>query len=129
MKTIIQTVSFLALALVFGGITASAQNTTRIDANVPFDFIMGDHYFSAGEYVIRVIGVSSGGPRQVELRSKVGEIVYTALVMPNGDRGDGRSELVFDRTGDRAVLTKILTESSGYSVPAVDISGLAASAN
>ena len=128
MKKIIQTVSFLALAFIFGGISANAQQTTRINANVSFDFIVGDQYLSAGEYVIRV-SPSPGGVKNIEVRSKTGDILYLGLATPNGDTGRNRSELVFDRTDGRAVLTKILTEEAGYSVPTVNLSKLTASAN
>jgi hypothetical protein len=128
MKKFIQTISFLALALVFGGISANAQQTTKIDANVSFDFIVGDQYLTAGEYVIRV-SPSPGGVKTIEVRSKKGGVLYTGLVMPNGDTGRGRSELVFDKSNERTVLKKILTGDAGYSVPTVDISKLTASAN
>ena len=128
MKKFIQTISFLALALVFGGISANAQQTTKIDANVSFDFIVGDQYLTAGEYVIRV-SPSPGGVKTIEVRSKKGDVLYTGLVIPNGDTGRGRSELVFDKSNERTVLKKILTGDAGYSVPTVDISKLTASAN
>lgn len=128
MKRSIQTISFIALAFVFGGITANAQQATKIEADVPFDFIVGDRYLSAGVYVIRVAGVPSGA-KHVEIRSKDGETHYTALAISNGDTGRGRSELVFERTDGRVVLRKILTEATGYSVPTVDLSKLTASAN
>lgn len=128
MKKFIQTISFVALAFVFGAITVNAQQATKIEANVPFDFIVGDQYLSAGEYVIRVSGMPSGA-KHVEIRSKDGETVYTALAIANGDTGRGRSELVFERTESRVVLVKILTEATGYSVPTVDLSKLTASAN
>ena len=128
MKKIIQTISFIALAFIFGGITANAQQATRIDAKVPFDFIIGNQYLSAGEYVIRVSGLPSGA-KHLEVRSSKGEVVYNALAVTNGDTGRGRSELVFERTDGRVVLTKILTDATGYSVPMVDLSGLTALAN
>jgi hypothetical protein len=126
MKKFIQAASFLALALVFGSVAANAQSATKIDANVPFDFVIGNQYLKAGQYVIRIAGTPSGA-KHVELRDKEGNIVYNALAVTNGDRGEGRSELVFDRTDGRTVLTKILTEDVGYSVPAADISKLVAS--
>lgn len=128
MKKFIQTISFIALAFVFGGIAANAQQATKIEAKVPFDFILGDRYLSAGEYVIRVAGVPSGA-KHVEVRSRDGEILVNTLVAANGDTGRGRAELVFERTDGRVVLTKILTEANGYSVPTVDLSKLTASAN
>ena len=128
MKKLIQTISFVAVAFVFGGITANAQQATKIEANVPFDFIIGDRFLESGEYVIRVAGVPSGA-KHVEVRSSKGEILFTTLVLANGDTGRGRSELVFERSEGRVVLKKILTEAAGYTVPAVDLSGLTASAN
>ena len=128
MKKIIQTISFIALAFVFGGITANAQQATRIDAKVPFDFIIGNQFLSAGEYVIRVSGLPSGA-KHVEVRSTKGEILLNALAVTNGDTSRGRSELVFERTDGRVVLTKILTEAAGYSVPVVDLARLTAFAN
>ena len=128
MKKFLQTISFIALAFVFGGITANAQQTTKIDANVPFDFIIGDRYVTAGEYTIRVTG-SPSGAKLVEVRSKDGETLFTSLAVSNGDTGRGRSELVFERTEGRVVLTKILTEGAGYSVPTVDLSKLSAAVN
>lgn len=128
MKKIIQTASFLALALVFGGITANAQNATKIEAKVSFDFVVGDKYLAAGEYVIRVTP-SASGVKHVEVRSMGGEILFFGLALANGDTSHGRSELVFDRTDGRAVLTKIITEEAGYSVPTVNLSKLTASAN
>lgn len=128
MKKIIQTISFLALALVFGGITANAQTTTKIDATVSFDFVVGNKYLSAGEYTIRV-SPGPGGVKNIDVRSKDGEVQFIGLALLNGDNGRGRSELVFDRTDGRAVLTKIITEHAGYSVPTVNLSKLTASAN
>lgn len=125
MKKFIQAISFLGLALVFGGISANAQSATKIDANVPFDFVIGNQYLTAGEYVIRIAGTSSGA-KLVEVRAKDGEIVYSVLAVTNGDRGDRRSELVFDRTDGRVILTKILTEDAGYSVPTANVSKLIA---
>lgn len=128
MKKFIQAVSFLALAFIFGGISANAQAATKIDANVPFDFVIGDQFLSAGEYVIRIAATPSGA-KLVEVKTKGGEIVYNALAVTNGDRGDHRSELVFDRTDGRTILTKILTEDSGYSVPVANISKMVAVVN
>lgn len=128
MKKFIQAASFLALAFIFGGITANAQSATKIDAVVPFDFVIGNQYLAAGEYVIRIAATPSGA-KLVEVKDKSGEIVYNALAIINGDRGDGRSELVFDRTDGRAIMTKILTEDVGYSLPVADVSKLVALAN
>ena len=41
MKKFIYTVSLLAIALTIGGNAALAQSTTRLDAQIPFDFAVG----------------------------------------------------------------------------------------
>ncbi|HEX6280113.1 MAG TPA: hypothetical protein VFZ49_08900 [Pyrinomonadaceae bacterium] len=117
MKKIIQTVSFLGLALIFGGVTANAQGpTTKVDANVPFDFTVGEKSFSAGKYTLR-ISRAAVGVSILELRDGADEIVQTVLLSTNGERRRESSELIFDRVEGTVVLAKIVTADAGYSVP------------
>lgn len=117
MKKIIQAVSFLGLALIFGGITANAQSsTTKVDANVPFDFTVGEKSFSAGKYTLRISNAAAG-VSLMEVRDSEGEIVQTVLLSTNGERRRATSELVFDRVEGTVVLAKIVTADAGYSVP------------
>ena len=126
MKRFIQIASFFALAFVFGGVQANAQSSTRIDANVPFDFVVVGKTLPAGEYVIR-LNAAASGVRKIEVSTKDGEVVHTALVSANGDPVRGRAELLFDRSGGRTVLAKILTGNAGYTVPAAGEARLTAS--
>ena len=48
MKKIIQIVSFLALVFVIAGADVQAQRTSKIDANIPYDFAIGGQQFEAG---------------------------------------------------------------------------------
>ena len=116
MRKVIQFISFLGLVLVFGGVSANAQRVTNVDANVPFDFVIGDRSLPAGEYVLRIVS-TPGGAQRLEVSNQDREVVYKALMMTNGDRNKFRSELVFDRSSGQAVLAKILTEDVGYSLP------------
>lgn len=115
MKKIIQLVSFLGLALIFGGVTANAQAVTKVDAKIPFDFVVGDRSLPAGDYVVRITDTSSGS-QVLEIRDSNREILFTALMQENGDRTKQRAELIFDRTSGNAVLAKIVTTDAGYSV-------------
>ena len=120
MKKIIQLVSFLALAFVFGGVSANAQApTTKVDADIPFDFVVGDKAFPAGKYVLRITPNSSGA-QLLEVRNENREIVYRGLIAKNGDQNTSRSELKFDRIAGRAVLSGIVTAEDGYSVVSSD---------
>ena len=115
MKKIIQIVSFLALIFVMAGADVQAQGTTRIDANVPYDFAIGDQQFAAGKYVLRVRR-AAGGASVAELRDSRHRIVYEGFVMDSGDTGNGKANLVFDRSGSMAKLTQIRTGEKGFAI-------------
>lgn len=115
MKKIVQTVSFLALAFIFGGVSAQAQTVTKIDADIPFDFFVGDRAFAAGKYVLRVISHSTSA-RAVVISDEENTFAYTVLASQNGDIGKGKAGLFFEQVGGQATLAKILTTNSGYSL-------------
>ena len=116
MKNIIRLVSFLSFALLLGGVTANAQSsTTKVDADIPFDFVVGDRSMPAGKYVLR-ISPNSTTVKVLEVRDKDNEIVYSGLITTSGDRNSSRTELKFDRIAGQAVLAGIVTAQNGYEV-------------
>jgi hypothetical protein len=115
MKKFIYTVSFLAVMLIFGGTSASAQLVTRIDANIPFDFAIGGETFEAGKYVMRIR--RNTGAEKLEVRDAKNRVVYEAFMLQNGDATLKAPELIFDRIGGQAVLAKIRLENMGLGVP------------
>ena len=115
MKKIIQIVSFLALVFVVAGADVHAQRTTKIDANIPYDFAIGDEQFEAGKYVLRVRR-SNSGASVAELRDSKYRVVYEGFVLDSGDTGNGKPNLVFDRSGAVARLTQIRTGDTGFSI-------------
>lgn len=116
MRKFIQTVSFLGLALILGGLSANAQSsTTKLDADVPFDFVVGNKTFSSGKYVLR-ISKAPTGVQLLDVRNAEGEILYLGLLSTNGERNPNAAELKFDRTSGQAVLARIVTADGGYSV-------------
>ena len=116
MKKFIYTVSFLAVMLIFGGTSASAQLVTKIDANIPFDFAIGGETFGAGKYVMR-IRRNNTGAEQLEVRHAKNRVVYEAFMLQNGDATLKEPELIFDRIGGQAVLAKIRLENMGLGIP------------
>ena len=117
MKKIIQIVSFLALAFVFANVETNAQAFgKRFEANVSFDFVIGDEVFPAGKYYIRVAG-DPNGPGFLEVRDAERDIVFQGIMMTNGERLTSAAQLRFDRSNGRPALALILSDSSGYSVP------------
>lgn len=116
MKKIIQIVSFLGVIFVLSGVEAGAQSTTKIDVNVPFDFVVGGQVFEAGKYQVRVRRDTRGADT-IELRDSKYRIVYEGFALQNGDPGDGKAHMIFDRSQGIAQLSKIRTGDRGYSVP------------
>lgn len=116
MKKIIQLISFLGLALIFGMVDANAQSVTNVDAKIPFDFVIGDKALAAGEYTLRISSTPSGAKR-LEVRDSERETVYSGLIQTSGDRNSSRSELKFERAAGNSVLSKIIMGDAGYSVP------------
>lgn len=115
MKKIIQIVSFLALVFVFAGLDVHAQRTTKIDASIPYDFEIGSQQFDAGKYVLRVRR-STTGSSIAELRDSKHRVVYEGFLLDSGDTGNGKANLVFDRSGSVARLMQIRTGDQGFSI-------------
>lgn len=127
MKKIIQIVSFLALIFVVAGVDVRAQNTTRIEADVPFDFVIGDESFSAGKYVMRLRRLPSGSDL-MEIRDAKHRVVYEAFALQNGDTGDGKAHFIFNREDGVAKLAKVATGWKGYTIPTEKLGNPIASA-
>lgn len=115
MKKIIQIVSFLSLVFVIAGGDVHAQRTTKIDASIPYDFEIGGQQFDAGKYVLRVRR-STTGASIAELRDSKHRVVYEGFLLDSGDTGNGKANLVFDRSGSVARLMQIRTGDKGFSI-------------
>lgn len=117
MRKIIQATAFLAFALMFANVETNAQAFgKRFEANVSFDFVIGDEVFPAGKYYLRVAG-DPNGPAFLEVRDAERDIVFQGIMMTNGQRLTNAAQLRFERLNGRPALAFILSDSSGYSVP------------
>lgn len=116
MKRFIQFFSFIALAFVFSAVSAQAQSVTKVDAEIPFDFKIGDNNFSSGTYEIKVVNSTSGGAR-VLFRDKESNQTFTAIALRNGEPVGSRAEMVFSVDGATRSLAAITTNDAGYSLP------------
>ena len=120
MKKFIQIASFLAIVFVMAGSDVYAQYATKIDADIPFDFAIGDQTFEAGKYIMR-LRKNPTGVETVELRDANNRVVYEAFAMQNGDTGNGKAQLIFDRDGTIAKLSKVQTGLKGFNMPEGDV--------
>ena len=112
----------LCLLAVGGGVVANAQidSATRIEVNVPFDFAVGNTTLPAGKYEIK--GVDDLAPNVLELRSANGRttvVFEAASAQTRGDQIESKSELIFNKFGDRYFLSQVWVagSSSGNELP------------
>jgi len=96
--------AFLGLGLLLVVSGAQAQET-RVKANIPFDFVVGNHVLPAGEYMV----ASEGATNQVlEIRSYDGKTGILSLTNScSSSKPSGTSKLVFHRLAGRYFLSQV----------------------
>lgn len=100
-------VAALALFVLLGCVSASAQTATRMKASVPFDFQIGQQKFAAGDYFVERIGRQT---TQESLLISSADGGQSALVRtsPHYDvNGGEQSSLIFYRYGDMSFLRQV----------------------
>jgi len=99
----------LALMLVSTGAALAQLDTTRITAQVPFDFVVGDKAVPAGEWTV------SSGPMNGALLIQNRDAEFGVLSLPQKDESKkpaGSCVLVFHRYNNRYFLSGIKIEGS-----------------
>jgi hypothetical protein len=109
---------FLALCLltVSGGIVANAQieSDITIEVSVPFTFVVENTTLPAGKYVIKAI--DDLNPSVLELRSANGHtsvLFETDAALTQDGQPATKTELVFDKVGDKSFLSQVWLAGSG----------------
>jgi hypothetical protein len=96
----------LALTVLLLATAAQAQ-TTNVKASIPFDFVVGDHAYSAGEYTIKSIAANG-----IVIRIDNADESEKGMNLSNACQrlhpADGTT-LVFQRLGDNYFLYQIWT--------------------
>ena len=114
MKTLIKALLVLSITVVFGATFSFSQTTaTRVQAEIPFDFAIGDELFPAGKYNLSLIR-RNGVVHSVQLRDNNGRMICNTVAVQNGSSTWDRSEMVFADAGDRKQLVKLTTPEFGY---------------
>jgi hypothetical protein len=100
---------FIALTVLLMASVAQAQQT-NVRAKVPFDFVVGDQAYSAGEYSLKSI-LTDGIPIRVDnLRDSTAAIAMsTTCTAANRSTS---TKLVFHRMGNEYFLYQIWQEGS-----------------
>jgi hypothetical protein len=92
--------------------TAAQAQTTKVQASIPFDFVVGDHAYSAGEYTVKSL---SQGSAAIRVDSADGS--EKGMTLSNAcQKGQPATEtvLVFQRLGDNYFLYQVWTEGNTF---------------
>jgi hypothetical protein len=85
-------------------VSAYGRAPYQLQVNIPFDFIVGDQTFPAGDYVIENHAFSQA----LVIRSQDNRVATTAFPVSVRVRSpQTASKLVFHRNGDRYFLTQV----------------------
>ena len=99
----------LALTVLLLATAAQAQ-TTNVKATIPFDFVVGDHAYPAGEYTVKSLSQSSAAIRIDNAdESEKGITLSDACEKAHSAK---QTILVFQRLGDNYFLSQVWTEGN-----------------
>jgi hypothetical protein len=108
---------FLALCLltIGGGVVANAQvdSVPQIEANIPFNFVVGDTKLPAGKYQIKTVDDNSNNVLEIRSDNSRTSVMFdTEDAETRGDQIESKTELVFDKVGDQYFLHQIWVAGS-----------------
>lgn len=95
----------VTLALATAVVSANAQSSTRLVANIPFEFVVGDHAMPSGKYTTNVASSDGKALMIQSADAKNGVVRLTNSIQRQGPRTNAR--LVFHRYGDRYFLAEV----------------------
>ena len=106
----------LALTVLLLATAAQAQ-TTNVKASIPFDFVVGDHAYPAGEYTVKSLSQGSAA-----IRIDNADETEKGMTLSNAcqkAQPAAQTTLVFQRLGDNYFLYQIWTDgnTAGREVP------------
>ena len=99
----------LALTVLLLATVAQAQ-TTNVKASIPFNFVVGDHAYTAGEYTVTSLSQGSAAIRIDNAHEA--EKGITLSIACQRAQAPTQTTLVFHRLGDNYFLYQIWTEGN-----------------
>jgi hypothetical protein len=101
---VISGIMLAAAAIVVGGVS-TAQAQDRVDAKVPFAFVVNGEQLPAGSYEVRE---TSEGPDALTIVSSDGQKAVTMMTIPSTSTNNvGAPRLVFATINDQHVLVGV----------------------
>ena len=99
----------LALTVLLLATAAQAQ-TTNVKASIPFDFVVGDHAYTAGEYTVKSVSQGSAAIR-IDSADGSEKGITLSNACSKAQLAVGTT-LVFQRLGDNYFLYQVWTEGN-----------------
>ncbi len=99
----------LALTVLLLATAAQAQ-TTNVKASIPFDFVVGDHAYTAGEYTVKSMAID-GVAIRIDNADESEKGITLSNPCSSGQPATG-TKLVFQRLGNNYFLYQIWTEGN-----------------
>ena len=90
--------------------TAAQAQTTNVKASIPFDFVVGDHAYSAGEYSVKSMAID-GVAIRIDNADESDKGIALSNPCSSGRPATG-TKLVFQRLGNNYFLYQIWTEGN-----------------
>ena len=87
--------------------TAARAQTTNVKATIPFDFVVGNHAYPAGEYTVKSLSQGSAAIR-IDNADESEKGMTLSNACSKGQPADGTT-LVFQRMGDNYFLYQVWT--------------------
>ena len=114
MRAVIRTFLVLSLTLVFGASISNAQGTgLRVEAEIPFDFTIGDKTYTAGKYDLTLVRLY-GAVHSARLRDDTGKVICNTTAIQNGSSVPNKSDMLFAVVDGQRYLEKIRTPDFGF---------------
>ena len=115
MKTFLFIVVTAALLAIAGQTPAHAQLVDPIVADIPFDFTVGDTTLPAGHYTVKRLKDSNPGVMEILGADDPQPLIFLVQSAQLSD-GPEKTELIFDRIGDRYFLSRVFEEGDNLGV-------------
>jgi hypothetical protein len=115
MKKTIYTFVSVILFSVLAIVSANAQSFgTRVEANIPFDFTVGNKTFQAGNYELSITR-NNVDLYSVSLRDESGRSIFRTTALRSAQTSETGAKMIFSVVGNEHYLKNIATPEIAYS--------------
>lgn len=111
----LQILSLVIMAMILTAVSANAQ--TSYQADIPFDFMIGNKTFASGEYQVTLKTPTQLSSVLTVKNVKTRATKEVPLLKSGAISDDGKTILVFNRIGDQFVLNQIAAPEYAFNAP------------